>query len=783
MRRLHLGLIGRIALLVVGVEVAAFSALGWFYVDRFSTAVDERARSRLHLVGRMIASDELAVSAIARQPLMSDLVGAPYLDGIVIGGNGRIIVATDASRLGREAASVPGFDPSWIAGWAGDEEFIVGRDTLTGIAHIRDAPGSVPIYHTVITIGTGEINAQKRAIAFWGQVGSGLFILLSSAAIVLIAQRLITRRVRMSLGVLKQFENGDLDARIPVSSHDELGQLQNGINSMTDEVAALLRQHRRNEAELRESEQHFRTLANSGSALIWTSGPDKRCDYFNEPWLKFTGRGLDQELGDGWLQCVHPDDADRVMDIYAGSFDQRRPFVLEYRLRRGDGAWRWIADHGSPRYDSQGRFIGYIGYCYDITEQREAAEELDRHRHHLEEMVERRTAQLAVAKEAAEAASVAKSAFLANMSHEIRTPLHAITSLVHLVRRSGVTTEQGERLDRIDKAGQHLLGIINAILDLSKIESGEFTLSEETVRIEDIAASVAAMVADHARIKGIELVVEPPPALPRLIGDPTRLRQALLNYVGNAIKFTEAGSVILRTRLDAEAGDHVVVRFEVADTGIGIAPDVLPRLFSVFEQADNSMTRIYGGAGLGLAITRKLAELMGGAVGVTSTPGVGSTVWFTARLRKAEPAAEAEPVAAAESPEEALQRQFRDRRILLVDDDPDNREITRLLLRSVWPKIDTAADGVEAVEMAGRNTYDLVLMDMQMPRMDGLEATRRIRALPGWADVPILAMTANVFPEQRAQCLEAGMNDVIAKAVNAEAPFEMMLKWLSRQGA
>lgn len=414
------------------------------------------------------------------------------------------------------------------------------------------------------------------------------------------------------------------------------------------------------------------------------------------------------------------------------------------------------------------------------AERKSAEIQLHKFSDDLEETVASRTAELADAKEAAEAASVAKSAFLANMSHEIRTPLHAIAGMAHLVRRSGVTPQQAERLDKIIAAEQHLLEIINDILDISKIEAGHAVLEESTLSIAGIIDNVISMISEQAQSKNLGLVVEAQPLAQPLLGDPTKLNQALLNYANNAVKFTETGTVTLRTQLAQESEDRALVRFEVQDTGIGIAPEKIPKLFSTFEQLDNSTTRKYGGTGLGLAITKKLVQLMGGDVGVVSTPGVGSTFWFTARLKKGMPGVQATPTPTVDSAEAILIRDHSGKRLLIVEDDIDNRDITLALLKPVWQTIDVAADGVEAVELTSKNRYDLILMDMRMPRMDGVEATKRIRALPNGIDVPIIAMTANVFPEDKVRCSDAGMNDFIAKAVDPEAPFVTILKWLTR---
>ncbi|MCX7168335.1 MAG: response regulator [Rhodocyclales bacterium] len=467
---------------------------------------------------------------------------------------------------------------------------------------------------------------------------------------------------------------------------------------------------------------------------------------------------------------------------------QQRELALQFQPHsfekvRPDG--RAYLAVGKP-FRVDGEIAGFITTYTDITERKQAETEIRRLNADLEQRVLARTADLETANQSltlakfqAEAANIAKSSFLANMSHEIRTPMNGILGMANILRREGVTPKQAERLSTIDKSAQHLLGIINAVLDISKIEAGKFVLEEAPVALGSLLANVSSILSERARARNIRLVVETESLPPRLVGDPTRLQQALLNYATNALKFTEHGSVTLRTLKQAETADSVVVRFEVQDTGIGIAPEALSRLFSAFEQADNSMTRKYGGTGLGLAITRRLAELMGGEAGVQSTPGVGSTFWFTARLKKGGEAVLSQ--AATKVDGGMLIRQgYAGRRLLVVDDEPINREVVRLLLQEIGLLIDAAEDGAEAIALAQKTAYAAILMDMQMPNVNGLEATRQIRELPGYRDTPIIAMTANAFAEDKARCFEAGMNDFLIKPFDPDMLFATLRRALAR---
>ena len=497
----------------------------------------------------------------------------------------------------------------------------------------------------------------------------------------------------------------------------------------------------RKEAEkfLRESEVRFRTLADSAPVLIWQSGRDQRCHYFNRVWLDFTGRRLDQEVGDRWLDNVHPADLRSYQDAYSASFQARTHFTVEYRLRRADGVYRWLLCTGVPSMTAEGTFTGYIGSCLDITDRKEAEQALAQAAADLEA----KNLELAHTRDQALEAVRAKSEFLATMSHEIRTPMNGVIGMTGLLLDTSLSPEQREYGETVRRSGEHLLDIINSILDYSKIEAGKLALEVIDFDLRQLVEDVTTAFAERASCKGLELscLVRGGVATD-LRGDPGRLRQVLINLVGNAVKFTAHGEVVIMVMLDdarpRPAPNMVNLRIEVLDTGIGLVPEDRDKLFHPFTQADSSTTRKYGGTGLGLAICKQLSELMGGTIGVESEKGQGSTFWISLSFER-----QPQSVEVARPSWDVL----KGRRVLIVDDHRTNRIILEHQLRACGMECVTASSGREALTILttsgqhGRR-FDLAVLDMKMAEMDGLELARRIKGNRDWANVHLVMLTS-----------------------------------------
>ena len=550
-------------------------------------------------------------------------------------------------------------------------------------------------------------------------------------------------------------------------------------------VARDITERRQAEIDLRASEERLRMAQASAGLGLWECNLKTGVTSWSPEVEAMYGLSPNSFGGDqaSWLARVHAEDRPGLLAAIGRYQHSRQPFEIEFRIVRPDGEVRWLTSRGQVHFNEQGEPASIIGINFDNTEKRQTAEELRRHREQLEELVAERTAQLAQARDVAEQANTAKSAFLANMSHEIRTPMNAIIGLTHILRRRTGDADQCDKLDKIAGSAGHLLAIINDLLDFSKIEAGKLRLEEGPVNVAMLMDNIVSMVGEQAAAKGlrIERAVDTLPCA--VLGDAGRLAQAFLNLAGNAVKFTEHGTISLRIGVESVSADAVRLRFSVRDTGIGIAEEVLGKLFTPFQQADQSTARQFGGTGLGLAITRRLARLMDGEAGVDSRVGVGSTFWFSAQLKQAVPGVPAQaPVTADALPvEQLLRREFAGTRLLLVEDDPINQEVAGEMLSYIGLTVDVADDGLAALAKvrAAAEPYAVILMDLQMPHLGGLEATQQLRAQPGFS-TPIIAMTANAFGDDQSRCLAAGMVDFVAKPVAPEHLYQTLLVWLRR---
>jgi PAS domain S-box-containing protein len=533
---------------------------------------------------------------------------------------------------------------------------------------------------------------------------------------------------------------------------DESGQFAGAHGVSWDSTASELAARK-----LSLSEQLFRVLSDAAPIGIFRTDMNGALIYANPSLGRYHQVPEQALLGFGWVRHIHPDDKDALMASIEEVTKARKPGEYEHRLLRDDGTVRWMHARTSPLWDQDGVFVGKVGTVDDITHQRQMLDDLQR------------------AKNSAEVANRAKDMFLANVSHELRTPLNGVLGMSDLLLESGLKPDQFEMAEIVRDSARGLLSVVNDMLDLSRIEAGRFAIDRQPFNLHLIIQQSVAMFKAEARKKHINLVIKFGSNLAEwYIGDSGRVKQILTNYISNALKFTTSGEITVETC--GELKDDVAdITISVRDTGMGIEAENQKKLFQAFFQADSSSTRRNGGAGLGLAISKRLAELMNGSVGVISSPGQGSTFWVKLPL---ECHSNSAPAVRNVS---AIRSSSGGTHILLVEDNPINQRVTLGFLRRLGWEVHIAENGLAAVELCKTKRFAVVLMDCQMPEMDGYAATRQIRDWEKSVElppVPIVALTAHAMHGDKDRCLEAGMNDHLSKPFGLDELRATLDRWV-----
>jgi signal transduction histidine kinase/ActR/RegA family two-component response regulator len=794
----------QLVLALLAAAVLAFAAAGGALLLYERLTLEDRARAMAQPYTQLVSvGAEAAVAfadAVRAEEILQTLRRDPQvLEASIVLADGRLLARYAAAH----APAAPHPAPRHASEGAAGTELMIGQGTARLSHALNDGA------RLLLTMDLSDLQRRTRDTLLVYAAGMVVLLVVLTLGLLLILQRTITDPISALAGAVDRVRTRTDDVqRVPVGGADELARLGEAINAMMATI-----QDR--ESELRRLTVVQRTiLDNVGSGIVSTS-PEGVVTSFNPAAERLLGRAAASVIGRpapaSWFDASELSAHARALSAQLGeqvpaSFDALTALARRSLPEEHARDWTFVRPDGSrvpvhlsvsAMHSEDGQVNGFVGVFHDLTDRKHAEEALRRHKDELEATVEQRTAELRLARDAADAASRAKSAFLANMSHEIRTPMNAILGMSALALDTDLQPQQRNYIAKAHAAAESLLVIINDILDFSKVEAGKIELENTPFNLDEAVDGVIDVLAPKADEAGLALVLSLEPGLPReLVGDPGRLRQVLMNLCHNAIKFTSQGRVVLTVRQLERAGASARLQFEVSDTGIGMSEEEQQRLFQPFSQADISTSRRYGGTGLGLAISRQLVQLMGGELHLESAVGAGSRFFFTIAFTLPSPQATS-MVIDTHSPSGPLARQVveagRSRprpawphahpvlegaRVLLVEDNPINQELAVELLSRAGVVVSVASEGRQALAMLEHERFDAVLMDCQMPVMDGYATTRALRQLPTLQALPVIAMTADAMVGQREAAIAAGMNDHITKPIRVDEMLATLADWI-----
>jgi len=611
-------------------------------------------------------------------------------------------------------------------------------------------------------------------------LGLSIIIFLVIIALIIAISHIALKPLNGLMEGVSHLTAGDLTFNISQNSHDEIGILAKAFNSMTARLRSLIVDLQERATELNVKNEQFKAILDNSTTVIYLKDTEGKYKLINRRFEELFHIKQNEIVGKTDHDMFPKERADlfRANDLHV--IKANAPLEMEEYANHDDGIHTYISIK-VPLHGPHGNIYAVCGISTDITERKKSENLLKNYNLKLAQAVKNRTNELKIAKEEAEAANRAKSAFLANMSHEIRTPMNAILGLNHLALQTVLTPKQLDYLQKIHTSANALLRLINDILDFSKIEAGKLEMEHKDFSLSDVFSGLESLINVQLSKKELTYSLAIDKSIPTwLVGDSLRLSQILTNFVSNAIKFTHQGKISINVQMIESSESDVTLRFMIQDTGIGMRQEQMDRLFQSFQQADTSITRKYGGTGLGLAISKRLIEMMGGKVSVKSEVGKGSQFIFTAcfKISKQDHLQRVESVSIQE-----IYSLLKNKHVLLVEDNDINQQVARELLGHVGMKVTEALNGQIAVEISKRNDFDCILMDIQMPVMDGYSATELIRKREAKQGLnprsrPIIAMTADAMTDDRARCLKYGMNDYISKPIKPVILYKTLLRWL-----